>query len=128
MERASFSKRSLKQTHFPYTTLSIFLQVHCNTFDQELILHVHFSGFSIPKIPGCRQPLGMESGQISNASITVSTYTPQLYDPWSVYEIGRLLRKGGWVPKILDQRQWLQVDFGEEKQVTGIFYSRLFRF
>ena len=30
------------------------------------------------------------------------------------------VRYGGWIPSVSDNRQWLQVDFGTQTQVTGI--------
>ncbi|KAL9955704.1 hypothetical protein ACROYT_G037064 [Oculina patagonica] len=74
------------------------------------------SGFSIPQIPGCRTPLGMENGQISNESLTASS---QL-SPTSGPENARLNLNGAWSTLEFDHHQWLQVNFGAETRVTGI--------
>ncbi|XP_078346807.1 uncharacterized protein LOC144632077 [Oculina patagonica] len=74
------------------------------------------SGFPIPQIPGCRTPLGMENGQISNESLTA---TSQL-NPISGPENARLNFNRAWSPEQFDHHQWLQVNFGAETRVTGI--------
>ena len=62
---------------------------------------------------------GMESGQISNDSITVSSQSP--FIPYDGYENARLhFKQGAWRPQRNDHNQWFQVDFGQKTQVTGI--------
>ena len=59
----------------------------------------------------------MEGGQISKDSITASSQRSPVNAP----ENGRLhFHKGDWMPHISDHSQWLQVDFGNDTQVTGI--------
>ncbi|XP_078348208.1 uncharacterized protein LOC144633247 [Oculina patagonica] len=83
------------------------------------------TGFSVPKIPGCRAPLGMESGLISNSSITASSQDDSNGpENARLHFKGQTGQNGGWVPKWHepweDHSHWLQVDFGAETQVTGI--------
>ena len=83
----------------------------------------HFIGFPIPEIPqSCRNPLGMESGQIPNSAITASSQLTPAYGPENarLHFKGAPGRVGAWIPLSNDHGQWLQVDFGRETQVTGI--------
>ncbi|XP_066270905.1 retinoschisin-like [Branchiostoma lanceolatum] len=83
---------------------------------------VRFTGFiiliSAVGVKACSDPLGMESGDIPDESITASsTHSPGL-EPY----LGRLngvAGGGGWVAKYLAIGQWLQVDLGEMKRVMG---------
>ncbi|XP_078660004.1 uncharacterized protein LOC144904743 [Branchiostoma floridae x Branchiostoma belcheri] len=68
----------------------------------------------------CRSPLGMESGAIPDASITASSFwTDSIgYEPYR----GRLngvAGRGAWAARTSTIGQWLQVDLGEMKTVTG---------
>ncbi|KAI8514078.1 hypothetical protein Bbelb_084020 [Branchiostoma belcheri] len=67
----------------------------------------------------CQNPLGMESGTIPDGSITASEYADSSQLPY----FGRLKETrgwGGWGPGHQRTGQWLQVDFGMMKHVTGI--------
>eukprot|EP00058_Branchiostoma_floridae_P006902 XP_002592390.1 hypothetical protein BRAFLDRAFT_67255 [Branchiostoma floridae] len=66
----------------------------------------------------CSDPLGMEFGAIPDGSITASSSLRAWYGPYR----GRLnIVSGGgaWVAKYNNIRQWLQVDLGEMKNVSG---------
>ena len=80
------------------------------------------SGFTVPKVSTCRKPLGMESGYIPNSALTASSVWGSAYGPENarLHYKGGSGRKGGWISSHQDHEQWLQVDFGTEKQVTGI--------
>ena len=80
-------------------------------------------GFQLPEeMPSCKDPLGMESALIPNSAITASSQLTLATGPENArlnYE-GAAGRYGGWRPARNDHSQWLQVNFGREKQVTGI--------
>ena len=80
-------------------------------------------GFPIPAVvSSCKDPLGMERGLIPNSAITASSKRTSAYGPENArlnYE-GGTRRNGCWIPDENDHSQWLQVDFGEVKQVKGI--------
>ncbi|KAL9955705.1 hypothetical protein ACROYT_G037065 [Oculina patagonica] len=106
-----------------------FIRINPISFNGLISLRAEFygcrSGFPIPKVPGCRAPLGMESGQISNESITASSAQGGLIDSIAGPNNARLHFKGApgigaWMPQVHDHNQWLQVDFGAETRVTGI--------
>ncbi|XP_072117390.1 neuropilin-2-like isoform X3 [Mobula birostris] len=66
----------------------------------------------------CNSPLGMESGQISNMQITASsTYS---LGNWEASQ-GRLNHQiNGWTPNEDTTREWIQVDLGILKILTGV--------
>ena len=83
-----------------------------------------FSYVSVNSLPclGCQDPLGMESGVISDGQISASSV-------WSADHAaiqGRLnfkktgIKRGGWSSRTPDTKQWLQVDLGN-------YYTRVSR-
>ncbi|CAH1276905.1 F5 [Branchiostoma lanceolatum] len=68
-------------------------------------------------IPYCTpsSPLGMESGAIPNSHITASTEQTG-YEAWR----GRLNNGKAWQTNTADTDQWLQIDLGSHKVITGI--------
>eukprot|EP00058_Branchiostoma_floridae_P006895 XP_002592383.1 hypothetical protein BRAFLDRAFT_67247 [Branchiostoma floridae] len=67
--------------------------------------------------PVCQVPLGMESGAIPDSDITASSSHPY-FAPYQ----GRLngvAGYGAWAARANEIGQWLQVDLGEIKRVTG---------
>ncbi|KAI8502469.1 hypothetical protein Bbelb_200570 [Branchiostoma belcheri] len=68
--------------------------------------------------PGCTYPLGMESGAIPDDSITASSTWDVAHEPYR----GRLngvAGVGAWSARTNTIGEWLQVDLGEMKTVTG---------
>ncbi|XP_035669067.1 uncharacterized protein LOC118411132 [Branchiostoma floridae] len=66
----------------------------------------------------CQVPLGMESGAIPDSSINASSSHHDSYQPYH----GRLngvAGHGAWAPQTSVIGQWLQVDLGVLKRVTG---------
>ncbi|XP_019636532.1 PREDICTED: uncharacterized protein LOC109479099, partial [Branchiostoma belcheri] len=73
----------------------------------------------------CQSPLGMESGAIPDDSITASSVLTYV-QPY----FGRLKGTagvGGWASAGQDRTQWLQVDLGVIKRVTGIVTQGAFQ-
>ena len=94
-----------------------------------------FLGFQIPQEVSCKDPLGMQSKLIPDSAITASsTLAPAtlLYAPGNarLHYTGEAGHYGGWIPAVSDHRQWLQINFGRDTQVTGIatqgFYHGLY--
>ncbi|XP_078346809.1 EGF-like repeat and discoidin I-like domain-containing protein 3 [Oculina patagonica] len=72
--------------------------------------------------PGCKNPLGMESGLIPNSAITASSELTPAYTAANarLNFKGKPGRVGGWIPRRQDRSQWLQVNFGKETEIMGI--------
>ncbi|XP_078352588.1 uncharacterized protein LOC144637397 isoform X1 [Oculina patagonica] len=64
---------------------------------------------------GCMEPIGMESGVISDAQITASSQQDEHQSP-----SGARLNNWGWTAGSDDLRQWLQVDMGSFTRVTRV--------
>lgn len=70
----------------------------------------------------CNTPLGMESGAIKDAQITASTQ----WDDNHATSRARLnlkltgVKRGAWSTRVVDLRQWLQVDLLSLTIVTGV--------
>lgn len=89
-----------------------------------IFLRWQFDPFPVKMVwflpPECKEPLGMESGAISDKQITASSTFSRLFTP----SIGRLHHKvvhhdetrgGAWVPSDKNSEQWLQVDLGPQR-------------
>ena len=76
-------------------------------------------GFPTPKPPVCMSALGLQSGQVLDASMTASSIACQPY-------YGRLFlhsgggKTGGWCAAANDVNQWFQVDFGKYAKIQRI--------
>ncbi|KAI8516619.1 hypothetical protein Bbelb_052000 [Branchiostoma belcheri] len=64
----------------------------------------------------CHDPLGMESGSIPDGSITAST---SYYNEPYRARLNGVAGEGAWSALTLDTSQWLQVDLGRIKSVSG---------
>ena len=86
-----------------------------------LYFSVSISGAESPKTP---VPLGMESGAIFDSQITASS----VYNDNHAASNARLhfkgsenpLRRAGWIPRVKNTNQWLQVDLQQTTRVIGI--------
>eukprot|EP00058_Branchiostoma_floridae_P006901 XP_002592389.1 hypothetical protein BRAFLDRAFT_67254 [Branchiostoma floridae] len=65
----------------------------------------------------CSDPLGMESGTIPDGSIIASTFLVN-YEPY-LARLNVVAGRGAWRARFTNIGQWLQVDLGEMKRVTG---------
>ena len=70
----------------------------------------------------CSTPLGMESGAIKDAQITASTQWDDNHAPSRARLNWKLtgVKRGAWSSRVLDLKQWLQVDLGSYTIVTGV--------
>ena len=70
----------------------------------------------------CDVPLGIQDGRITQSMFTASSMTNRYYGPWSSRLQARNSGafRGGWVAKVSNNRQWLQVDLGAKCVVKRI--------
>ncbi|PFX33163.1 Neuropilin-2 [Stylophora pistillata] len=70
----------------------------------------------------CNRPLGMESGAIKDAQITASTQWDDNHAPQRARLNMKLtgVKRGAWLSRVKDLKQWLQVDLGSYTTVTGV--------
>ncbi|XP_068718037.1 uncharacterized protein [Montipora capricornis] len=100
-----------------------FLRIYPLSYHQFGCLRVEYYGCPIDKAhhlqTPCYSPLGMQNGQITNASITASSnfgyaHRARLH---TVKEGGK---PGGWVAASADNTQWIQIDFGALVMARGL--------
>uniref|UniRef100_A0A3P9JBC1 Neuropilin-1a n=1 Tax=Oryzias latipes TaxID=8090 RepID=A0A3P9JBC1_ORYLA len=65
----------------------------------------------------CDEPLGMESGEIPSEHITASS---QYNSNWSPERSRLNYPENGWTPSDDTIREWIQVDLGQDKMVSGV--------
>uniref|UniRef100_A0A673TPH3 Milk fat globule-EGF factor 8 protein n=1 Tax=Suricata suricatta TaxID=37032 RepID=A0A673TPH3_SURSU len=77
------------------------------------------------ELNGCAEPLGVKDGTVPDKQITASsTYRTWGLGAFSWYPYFARLDKQGkfnaWTAQTNDASEWLQVDLGSERQVTGV--------
>ncbi|XP_071348805.1 neuropilin-1a-like isoform X1 [Trachinotus anak] len=103
----------------PKQTLARYIRIRPMSWEQGICMRFEIYGCRTSDYP-CSGMLGMVSGQISDAQISASSYA----DRGWVAENARLLTgRSGWTGQQTKQpfrNEWLQVDLGQEKMVSGV--------
>ncbi|XP_039999311.1 neuropilin-1a-like [Xiphias gladius] len=103
----------------PKQTLARYIRIRPMSWEQGICMRFEIYGCRISDYP-CSGMLGMVSGQISDAQISASSYA----DRGWVAENARLLTgRSGWTGQQTKQpfrNEWLQVDLGQDKMVSGV--------
>ncbi|XP_023280239.1 neuropilin-1a-like isoform X1 [Seriola lalandi dorsalis] len=103
----------------PKQTLARYIRIRPMSWEQGICMRFEVYGCRTSDYP-CSGMLGMVSGQISDAQISASSYA----DRGWVAENARLLTgRSGWTGQQTKQpfrNEWLQVDLGQEKMVSGM--------
>uniref|UniRef100_A0A8D3A256 Neuropilin n=1 Tax=Scophthalmus maximus TaxID=52904 RepID=A0A8D3A256_SCOMX len=103
----------------PKQTLARYVRIRPMSWEQGICMRFEIYGCRTSDYP-CSGMLGMVSGQISDAQIAASSYA----DRGWVAENARLLTgRSGWTGQQTKQpfrNEWLQVDLGQDKMVSGV--------
>ncbi|XP_057712791.1 neuropilin-1a-like isoform X3 [Corythoichthys intestinalis] len=103
----------------PKQTLARYVRIRPMSWEQGICMRFELYGCRTSDYP-CSGMLGMLSGQISDGQISASSYANR---GW-VAENARLLTgRSGWTGHQTKQpfrNEWLQVDLGQEKMVSGV--------
>uniref|UniRef100_A0A3Q1G103 Neuropilin n=1 Tax=Acanthochromis polyacanthus TaxID=80966 RepID=A0A3Q1G103_9TELE len=103
----------------PKQTLARYIRIRPMTWEQGICMRFEIYGCRTSDYR-CSGMLGMVSGQISDAQISASSYA----DRGWVAENARLLTgRSGWTGQQTKQpfkNEWLQVDLGQDKMVSGV--------
>uniref|UniRef100_A0A672JV10 Neuropilin n=1 Tax=Salarias fasciatus TaxID=181472 RepID=A0A672JV10_SALFA len=103
----------------PKQTLARYIRIRPMTWEQGICMRFEIYGCRTSDYP-CSGMLGMVSGQISDAQISASSFA----DRGWVAENARLLTgRSGWTGQQTKQpfrNEWLQVDLGQDKMVSGV--------
>ncbi|XP_034559635.1 neuropilin-1a-like [Notolabrus celidotus] len=107
------------RAYLPKQTLARYIRIRPMTWEQGICMRFEIYGCRTSDYP-CAGMLGMVSGQISDAQISASSYA----DRGWVAENARLLTgRSGWTGQQTKQpfrNEWLQVDLGQDKLVSGV--------
>uniref|UniRef100_A0A3Q3WRK0 Neuropilin n=1 Tax=Mola mola TaxID=94237 RepID=A0A3Q3WRK0_MOLML len=107
------------RSFLPKQTLARYIRIRPLTWEQGICMRFEIYGCRTSDYP-CSGMLGMVSGQISDAQISASSYA----DRGWVAENARLLTgRSGWTGQQVKQpfrNEWLQVDLGQDKMVSGV--------
>ena len=70
----------------------------------------------------CDVPLGIQDGRITQSMLTASSMYNRYYGPWSARLQARNhgAIRGGWLARVNNNRQWLQIDLGAKSVVKRI--------
>ncbi|KAM8849232.1 neuropilin-1a-like [Spinachia spinachia] len=103
----------------PKPTLARYIRVRPMSWEQGICMRFEVYGCRTSDYP-CSGMLGMVSGQISDAQIGASSHAERSWMP----ENARLLTgRSGWTGQQTKQpfrNEWLQVDLGQDKMVSGV--------
>uniref|UniRef100_A0A665XE86 Neuropilin-1a-like n=1 Tax=Echeneis naucrates TaxID=173247 RepID=A0A665XE86_ECHNA len=103
----------------PKQTLARYVRIRPMSWEMGICMRFEIYGCRTSDYP-CSGMLGMVSGQISDAQISASSYA----DRGWVAENARLLTgRSGWTGQQTKQpfrNEWLQVDLGQDKIVSGV--------
>ncbi|KAI3374645.1 hypothetical protein L3Q82_021217 [Scortum barcoo] len=103
----------------PKPTLTRYIRIRPVSWEQGICMRFEIYGCRTSDYP-CSGMLGMVSGQISDGQISASSYA----DRGWVAENARLLTgRSGWTGQQTKQpfkNEWLQVDLGQDKMVSGV--------
>uniref|UniRef100_A0A671Y6Q6 Neuropilin n=1 Tax=Sparus aurata TaxID=8175 RepID=A0A671Y6Q6_SPAAU len=107
------------RSFLPKQTLARYIRIKPISWEQGICMRFEIYGCRTSDYP-CSGMLGMVSGQISDAQISASSYA----DRGWVAENARLLTgRSGWTGQQTKQpfrNEWLQVDLGQDKMVSGV--------
>ncbi|XP_036941135.1 neuropilin-1a-like isoform X5 [Acanthopagrus latus] len=107
------------RSFLPKQTLARYIRIKPTSWEQGICMRFEIYGCRTSDYP-CSGMLGMVSGQISDAQISASSYA----DRGWVAENARLLTgRSGWTGQQTKQpfrNEWLQVDLGQDKMVSGV--------
>uniref|UniRef100_UPI0037E92206 coagulation factor VIII n=1 Tax=Semicossyphus pulcher TaxID=241346 RepID=UPI0037E92206 len=96
-----------------------YVRIHPIDYQQRPALRLELLGCDLNS---CSIPLGLKNGQIPDKSIRASSYYSSMLRSWSPH-LARLNQEGGanaWRPKNNNPHEWLQVDLGKVKRITGV--------
>ena len=70
----------------------------------------------------CDVPLGIQDGRITQSMLKASSMYNRYYGPWSARLQARNhgAIRGGWLARVNNNRQWLQIDLGAKSVVKRI--------
>ncbi|KAM7417567.1 hypothetical protein PAMA_017283 [Pampus argenteus] len=109
----------VKENHISPPFVARYVRIHPINFKHLPALRLELLGCDLNS---CSLPLGVERRLIPDKSFTASTYHSSLLRTWYPW-FARLHQQGSanaWRPKNDNPHEWLQVDLGTVKRITGV--------
>ncbi|XP_027046414.1 uncharacterized protein LOC113674139 [Pocillopora damicornis] len=96
-----------------------FMRIIPRGWYRHISMRIEFYGCKADK---CEAPLGIQDGRITQSMMSASTFYNRYYGPWSARLQARNhgATRGGWIARINNNRQWLQIDLGAKSVVKKI--------
>ncbi|KAM3613214.1 uncharacterized protein V6R79_022640 [Siganus canaliculatus] len=110
---------TVKDNHFIPPFVARYIRIHPLDFRQKPALRLELLGCDLNS---CSLPLGLEKRLINDSSIDASSHYSSLLRTWLPH-LARLNQEGSanaWRPKSNNPYEWLQVDLGSVKRITGV--------
>nr|XP_057918781.1 coagulation factor VIII isoform X2 [Doryrhamphus excisus] len=117
MFHGSMHHSNVKSNHFRPPLVARYIRIHPKNISPKPALRLELLGCDVNS---CSQPLGLSSGKIKD--ISASSYRSSLFRRWEP-TLARLHQQGSvnaWRPKNNSPQEWIQVDLGTVKRITGV--------
>ncbi|XP_007550435.1 coagulation factor VIII isoform X1 [Poecilia formosa] len=117
--RGNLDSSKTKENRFSPPLVARYIRIHPHDFKQKPALRLELLGCDLNS---CSLPLGLERGSINDSSFSASSFQSSFLRSWYPF-LARLHQSGGanaWRPKNNNPHEWLQVDLGKVKRITGI--------
>ncbi|GIY80058.1 coagulation factor VIII [Caerostris extrusa] len=99
---------------FPESIFSRFIRIKPTSSERKIGLRFEILGCFEEKV--CMEPMGIESGLMPEGQISASSSKTEILSP----EIIRLNSEIGWSASTVEVPQFLQVDFGEPRNLSAV--------
>lgn len=109
----------VKDNFFSPPFVARYVRIHPVNFVKTPALRLELLGCDLNS---CSLPLGLQKRLIPDASLSASSFHSSLLYRWSP-DLARLHQEGianAWRPKNNNPHEWLQVDLGKVKRITGV--------
>ncbi|XP_038142468.1 coagulation factor VIII [Cyprinodon tularosa] len=117
--RGNLDSTKVKDNSFSPPFVARYVRIHPHGYKQKPALRLELLGCDLNS---CSLPLGLEKGLIPDSSLNASSFYWSFTRSWRP-SLARLHQSGGanaWRPKNNNPHEWLQVDLGKIKRVTGV--------
>uniref|UniRef100_A0A671W932 Coagulation factor VIII-like n=1 Tax=Sparus aurata TaxID=8175 RepID=A0A671W932_SPAAU len=119
MFRGNMDSSKVKSNAFTPPFVARYVRIQPQYFKQRPALRLELLGCDVNS---CSLPLGLQRGTIPDKSLTASSFYSSLLSSWKP-ALARLHQEGrvnAWRPKNNNPHEWLQVDLGKVKRITGV--------
>uniref|UniRef100_A0A7N8XZD4 Coagulation factor VIII, procoagulant component n=1 Tax=Mastacembelus armatus TaxID=205130 RepID=A0A7N8XZD4_9TELE len=109
----------VKENNFSPPFVARYVRIHPLNFVQKPALRLELLGCDLNS---CSLPLGLQKWLIPDSSFSASSFYSTLLRSWNP-SLARLHQEGSanaWRPKNNNPHEWLQVDLGKVKRITGV--------